>query len=77
VAEQLDVRAAVKFFGGPADLARRAGNAGTPLRVKTIEKWQERGQLPGIWIMRLAQLAKKEGRKFEIYDFIKHKEATK
>lgn len=74
MAEQFDVRAAVKFFGGPADLSRRAAKYGSNLTVKAIEKWQERGQIPGAWIVRLAQIAKAEGRHFEIHDFIKPQE---
>jgi len=71
-----NVRAAVRFFGGPADLARRFENVGEPLTVKAIEKWQERGQIPGAWLVRMSQLAKSEGRIFEITDFIKHEESN-
>ena len=68
---QFDVRAAVKFFGGPAELARRFTHLGEPLTVKAIEKWQERGQIPGAWLVRMSQLARSQGRIFDIYDFIK------
>jgi hypothetical protein len=70
--QYFDVRAVVLFFGGPADLARRAtaNLPGAPLKVKAIEKWLARQRIPGNWLVRLAQLAKHEGRHFEIHDFI-------
>lgn len=71
---QFDVRAAVKFFGGPAELARRFTSLGEPLTVKAVEKWQERGQIPGAWLVRMSQLARSQERIFDIYDFIKHEE---
>lgn len=73
-AEQFNVRNAVLFFGGTADLVRRVQAAGFPLKRKAVEKWSERGQIPGIWLVRLSQMARSEGRKFEIQDFIKQEE---
>jgi hypothetical protein len=71
-AQRFNVKAAIRFFGGPADLSRRANEGGTQLTVKAIEKWSERGQIPGVWIVRLSQLARREGRIFDINDFIIH-----
>jgi hypothetical protein len=68
--ERFDVKAAVRFFGGPAELARRASASGPALSVKAIEKWQERGSIPGVWLVRLSQLARREERIFEIHDFM-------
>lgn len=68
--ERFDAKAVIKFFGGPADLTRRAKKAGFMITVKAIEKWQERNQIPGVWLVRLAAIAKSEGRYFEISDFI-------
>jgi hypothetical protein len=70
--KRFNVRDAIRFFGGPADLARRASAIGSQLTVKAIEKWSERGQIPGAWIVRLSQLARQEGRIFDINDFIIH-----
>lgn len=70
MAQQFNTRAAVQFFGGPADLARRATKAGNKLTVKAIEKWTQRGQIPGVWLIRLADIATSEGRRFEINDFM-------
>jgi hypothetical protein len=68
--ERFDAKAAVRFFGGPADLARRAKKHGFPVTIKAIEKWQERNQIPGPWLVRLSAIAKSENRLFEISDFI-------
>ena len=67
---QFDVRSAVRFFGGPAELARRAKASGKTLSIKGIEKWHERGRIPGSWLLVLATIAKAEGRLFEMHDFI-------
>jgi hypothetical protein len=69
-AQQFNVRNAVRFFGGPAELVRRAKSNDMEITVKAVEKWQERGQIPGIWLVRLSQLARSEGRNFDIHDFI-------
>jgi hypothetical protein len=70
VEPQLNVRAVVLFFGGPAELSRRVKASGKTLSVKGIEKWHERGRVPGEWIVALIALAKSEGRLFEVHDFI-------
>ena len=70
VEERFNVRDAVRFFGGPASLARRATLHGNPLTVKAIEKWQQRDRIPGDWLVRMTSLAKIEKRHFEIHDFI-------
>ncbi len=67
---EFDVRGAIKFFGGPAKLSRSIRATGHTLAVKTIERWQKRGSIPGKWLVHLAHLAASEGRKFEITDFI-------
>jgi hypothetical protein len=72
-AVKLNVRNAVRFFGGPVQLSRRFDASDSVLTVKAIEKWQERGGIPGIWIVRLVELARTEGRKFEVEDFIERK----
>jgi hypothetical protein len=74
--ETFNTRAAVQFFGGPADLQRRMRKLGYTLSVKGIEKWQERGQIPGNWMVRMAKLAREEGRLFDIHDFIVPGEAA-
>ena len=68
--ERFDAKAVIRFFGGPADLTRRAKKAGFMITIKAIEKWQERNQIPGAWLVRLATIAKSEDRLFEISDFI-------
>lgn len=71
---QLDVRGAVKFFGGPAELRRRLAAADSKITVKAIEKWHERNSIPGVWLVRLSQLARTQGRNFDISDFMRHGE---
>jgi hypothetical protein len=72
--EQFNVRNAILFFGGPAELVRRAQAAGYHMTRKAVEKWSERGQIPGKWLIRLSQMARSEGRNFEMHDFINQEE---
>jgi hypothetical protein len=70
VGSEFNARGAVLFFGGPADLARRLKAAGFTLSLKAIEKWTQRKTIPGSWLVRMASVAKTEGRSFDIHDFI-------
>lgn len=67
----LDVKAVMQFFGGQAELCRRLAANNTPVSIKTIEQWVTRKSIPSGRLLQLADLAKKEGRLFEIHDFIK------
>lgn len=66
----LNVRDVVKFFGGPAQLARSATANGNALTAAAIDKWQQRNQIPGAWLVRLSAMAKSGGRVFELHDFM-------
>lgn len=66
----IDVKAIVRYFGGQAELCRRLTAQGTPIQLKTIEQWVTRRSIPMNRVLTLVQLAKTEGRLFEIHDFI-------
>jgi hypothetical protein len=72
----LDVKAVVQFFGGQAELCRRLAAHGTPIPLKTIEQWVTRKSIPTDRLVTLVQLAKSEGRLFEISDFIKQEKTN-
>jgi hypothetical protein len=67
---KINVRNVVMYFGGQAELSRRISRRNSYLTVKGIQKWQERGQIPGTWLIKLTSLAASEGRKFELSDFM-------
>jgi len=68
---EIDVKAVVRFFGGQAELSRRLVANNTPVNLKTIEQWVTRQSIPMSGVLKLIQLAKSEGRIFEITDFVK------
>ena len=61
---KIDARKLVHEFGGHADLMRKLAAAGHPVSSSerygrdTIEKWCQRGSIPGKWLVVMNNLQK-------------------
>jgi hypothetical protein len=73
---RLDVRAVVKTFGGQAELCRKLNERTDRIKVGSIEQWCLRGSIPGPWLVELTALARREGIRFVLDDFITHPRAS-
>lgn len=67
---RIDTRKLVAHFGGRIELWRRLEARGFKLSVKTIEKWQERENIPASRIVQLMELAQHEGRPLDLNTFV-------
>lgn len=67
---RIDTRKLVAHFGGRIELWRRLEARGFKLSVKTIEKWQERENIPAGRIVQLMELANLEGRPLDLNSFV-------
>ena len=70
---ELDCWAVVAHFGGLVKTSRLMKQAGIDLSVDAIEKWRRRGNIPTSQLVTLAAIARANGVRFDIYDFIKDK----
>jgi len=70
---ELDCWAVVAHFGGLAKTSRLMKQHGVDLSVDAIEKWRRRGNIPTSQLVTLAAIARANGVRFDIYDFIKDK----
>ena len=68
--DELDVANVIQSFGGVTVLSAKFDKAGTPISTGGIEKWRERNNIPGHFLVRLAQLAEAEGWSFVLTDFV-------
>ena len=68
---ELDCWAVVAHFGGLAKTSRLMKQHGVDLSVDAIEKWRRRGNIPTSQLVTLAAIARANGVRFDIYDFIK------
>jgi hypothetical protein len=60
----------VDYWGGVAQLQRQMERNGWPIKAKTIQKWRERGSVPQHWLVRMALVARKKQRRFNLADFV-------
>lgn len=68
--ERIDTKKLVARFGGRIELWRRLKARGVDMSVKTIEKWQERGNIPSHRILQLMELAQHEKHPINLNDFV-------
>jgi hypothetical protein len=67
---RLDTKKLVAHFGGRSELWRRLEARGFKLSVKTIEKWQERSNIPATRLVQLMELAQYERRPLDLNAFV-------
>lgn len=67
---RVNVKAIISSFGGPKALAQKLSIQGTPISIGGIEKWRERGQIPGRFWIALADIADTEDWDFKPRDFL-------
>ncbi len=67
----LDCYKVVDHFGGLMKTSRLLAANGINISVDAIEKWRRRGSIPQKQLINLAWIAKQNGIRFDIYDFIK------
>ena len=72
---ELDVRGVIHSFGGIPRLSAKLGKIGTQISQGGIEKWRERNNIPGHYLMKLAEIAENEGWVFNLTDFRKREVA--
>lgn len=68
----IDAQKIVQSFGGPKQLAYRVSKAQPeePLQIKTVEMWVYRKSIPSRWLLVLAEMAQKQGRRFDLTQYI-------
>lgn len=71
---ELDCASIISHFGGTTQLYRLLTTHGTAITPKAIEKWRSRNNIPTNQLISLAQIAKERGMRFDIYDFIVHRD---
>lgn len=67
---KIDARSIVHLFGGPSTLYRRLKLAGEDVSLKAIDMWVYRSSIPGKRLMMLANLAKKDGVRFDLTKYM-------
>jgi len=67
---RIDTRKLIARFGGRSELHRRLKARGFELSVKTIEKWQERDNIPSHRIVQLMELAQHEKAPINLNDYV-------
>lgn len=73
----IDPRKLIDFFGGVSALHQRLQKAKVEVDISTIKKWKERLNMPANRLAQLALIARKDGREFDLYDFLTMKSAAK
>jgi hypothetical protein len=73
----IDPHKVISFFGGREAVQKRLQKAKVIVSLKAIEKWCERSNMPASRFAQLAYCAKKDGREFDLYDFIAKINITK
>ena len=66
----IDPRKLIDFFGGVSQLHRRLIKAKIEVDISAIKKWKERLNMPANRLAQLAIIARKDGREFDLYDYI-------
>jgi len=68
VKNRVNVKSVISTFGGQKELSQKLSAQGTPISIGGIEKWRERGQIPGRFWVALADIADSEN-----WDFVPRK----
>lgn len=66
----LDTRKMVKDFGGLTACYRALNNHGFEVSRDAVDKWRRRRSLSTKSLIQMAVIAKKTGKRFDIYDYI-------
>lgn len=67
---KVDVAALCRYFGGAVTIKDRLELRGHAITLKAVEKWRERGRVPGYWLMELAAIAVEDGRELRLSEFL-------
>ena len=66
----LDTRKMVKDFGGLTACYRSLNNHGFEVSRDAVDKWRRRKSLSTKSLIQMAVIAKKTGKRFDLYDYI-------
>lgn len=66
----LDTRKMVRDFGGLTACYRALNNHGFEVSRDAVDKWRRRRSLSTRSLIQMAVIAKKTGKRFDLYDYI-------